>query len=77
MLPPVYLTIEFQTPSTSLVSLDVYNLMGAKITTLLNKVLPSGLHTIDFEKGSLPEGVYFYKLTLGNYSIMRKMLLIK
>jgi len=70
-------TIEFQTLSPSPVSLDVYNLMGAKIATLVNKVLPSGVHSIDFDKGSLPEGVYFYKLQVGNYSIMRKMLLIK
>ena len=69
--------IEFQTPCTAYTSLDVYNHAGAKISTLISKVLPPGSHIIEFDGNSLPSGVYFYKLQAGNYSITGKMVLIR
>ncbi len=70
-------TIQFQTSSNTLVSLDIFDQTGKKITTLVNKVFTSGLHTVDFDGSSLTGGIYFYKLKAENYSVTRKIVLIK
>ncbi len=70
-------TIQFQTSSTESVSLDVFDPTGKKISTLINEVLPSGIHQADFDGSLLPSGIYFYQLKVGNYSTTRKMILKK
>jgi len=70
-------TIQFITSSSAPVSLVVYNQTGTKITTLVNKVLPSGVHNYKIEGSSLPGGIYFYRLTVGTHSATRKMVLVK
>jgi hypothetical protein len=70
-------TIEFQTPSKALVVLDVFDQTGKKITTLVNEELVSGTHQVDFNASSLPAGLYFYQLKVGNYATTRKMILKK
>jgi hypothetical protein len=69
--------IEFHTFSTALVSLKVYNQEGAEIAVLLNRILPEGVHIEDFDGSSLPGGVYFFRLEAGDFSVTRKMVLIK
>ncbi len=70
-------TIQFQTSSTELVVLDVYDQTGRKISTLINSVLPSGVHQVEFNGNSLPEGLYFYQLKVGNSIKTQKMILNK
>lgn len=70
-------TIQFETLSSELVSLDIYNQTGTKITTLVNKILPSGVHRYIFEGSTLPGGIYFYRLTVGTQSATRKMVIMK
>jgi hypothetical protein len=70
-------TIQFQTSSTALVVLDVYDQTGRKVSTLINSVLPAGSHQVDFNGHSLPEGLYFYQLKVGNSLTTRKMVLKK
>jgi hypothetical protein len=70
-------TIQFQTSSTESVSLDVFDPTGKKVSTLINEVLPSGIHKADFDGNLLPAGIYFYQLKVGNYSTTRKMILKK
>lgn len=59
------------------VLLQVYNTLGQKIRTLVNKQLYSGTHEVTFDASNLPSGVYFYRLTSGNYSATKKMLLVR
>ncbi len=68
-------TIRFKTQSNELVALEIFNHAGKKISTLINKELPSGTHQIDFNGTSLPAGLYFYQLKVGNNSTTRKMIL--
>ncbi len=70
-------TIQFQTPSNANISLEVFDQMGRKIITLVNKKLPSGIHHFEFDGAFLPGGFYFYQLKVGDYSTTRKMILIK
>jgi hypothetical protein len=70
-------TIQFQTSSTALVVLDVYDLTGRKVSTLINSELPSGSHQVEFNGSSLPKGLYFYQLKVGTSIATRKMVLKK
>lgn len=70
-------TIQFETSSNAMVSLDVFDQTGRKVTTLINKILPSGTHQANFDGSYLPGGIYFYQLKLGKSSETRKMILVK
>ena len=60
-----------------IVSLKVYDLLGKEVTTLVNEQLQPGSYEVTFDGSNLPSGVYFYKLTAGNYTETMKMLMIK
>jgi 5-hydroxyisourate hydrolase-like protein (transthyretin family) len=59
------------------VKLKVYNILGNEIATLVNNKMQPGIYEVQFNANQLPSGVYFYKLTAGNYSETKKMMLIK
>jgi len=70
-------TIKFSIPVAGLVKLNIYNVLGEKVGTLLNSYLDSGLHEIIFNAENLPSGIYIYTLTAGKFSQNRKMILLK
>ena len=70
-------TIQFQTDSNSLGSLKVFDQTGRKVATLINGVIPSGIHQAEFDGSRLSGGIYFYKLQTGNHSRTGKMILTK
>ena len=69
--------IDFQIPNASLTKVMIYNLAGQEVATLLNEYLPAGMHSIKFNAGNLPSGIYFYQLITENYSSIKKMILMK
>jgi hypothetical protein len=69
--------ISFVIPQRSNVSLKVYNITGTEIATLVNEVKDPGAYSINFNAEKLSSGVYFYKITAGKFSSVRKMILIK
>ncbi|MFA3782357.1 M1 family aminopeptidase [Melioribacteraceae bacterium 4301-Me] len=72
--------IKFTIPSDanmSLTNLTVYDVVGRKVAVLINKNLEAGIYELTFNKTELPSGVYFYKLTVGNYESTKKMILLK
>ncbi len=69
--------ISYQLPVQGKVTLKVYSILGKEITTLVNEEKPAGQHQFMFNASYLPSGVYLYSLKAGNYSEIRKMLLIK
>ena len=69
--------IKYQVASIGRVSLKVYDILGREVITLLNKPMQPGNYEVGFNGSDLPSGVYFYKLTSGQYSQSRKMLLLK
>ncbi|MCK4654989.1 MAG: T9SS type A sorting domain-containing protein [Candidatus Cloacimonetes bacterium] len=75
-------TISYQLPENSEVTLIIYNIKGQKVKTLVNEVLPTGEHSTiwngrDSDGNQVGSGIYFYKLRVGNYQKVKKMLLIK
>ncbi|MCP4633201.1 MAG: T9SS type A sorting domain-containing protein [candidate division Zixibacteria bacterium] len=69
--------ISYTIPGTSEVKLDVYNLLGRKVQTLVNKRQTAGEHKVTWNAGDFSSGIYFYKLTTGDNSLTRKMVLLK
>jgi hypothetical protein len=70
-------TINFTLPQAGKVELAVYNVLGAKILTLVNGDLNAGYHLVKFDATKLCSGIYFYRLTAGNFTDMKKMVLMK
>lgn len=74
-------TITFQIFVRSSVSLIVYDIMGNQVATLLNEEKQAGKYTVNFDASNtgklLSSGIYYYKIRAGNYSEIKKMVLIK
>jgi hypothetical protein len=69
--------IMFSIPKFSYVELNVYDLLGRKVSTLINKELGAGEYKIQFNGSSLPSGVYIYMLQAGSFRDSKKLLLVK
>jgi len=69
--------IRFTIPEESGVNLTVYNFLGQKVVTLVNKELPSGTYNTRFDASKYSSGVYFYTLKTNNYIMTKKMILLK
>jgi hypothetical protein len=63
--------------SLQMVTLKVYDVLGNEIATLVNEDKPAGEYEVEFNGSELTSGIYFYKLTTGEFSQTRKMILIK
>lgn len=70
-------TIVYSLPKSSLVKLEIYDLLGRKIATLVNEEKRSGTYKVTWNAGNIPSGVYFYKISVGGYSKTNKMILLK
>ena len=70
--------IEFQVASPgSRVKLEIFNLLGQKVSTLVDRFMSGGKYSVVFEGENLPSGAYIYRLQSGNGIIYRKMVLVK
>ena len=70
-------SISFDVPTASKVSLEVYNIMGQKVATLVNGNIEAGSHTVIWDAGNYSSGIYFYKLNAGNKIFTKRMTLLK
>jgi immune inhibitor A len=69
--------IAFEIPSTDQVNLSVYDILGRLIDKPVDEVLTAGGHVITWDGSRFPSGIYFYRLTVGNHSITKRMTLAK
>lgn len=69
--------ISFQLPADSEVRLDVFDILGRLIATPVYGRMSSGYHTVNFDASGLHAGIYFYRLTAGEFTETRKMTLVK
>ncbi|MGA9291323.1 MAG: ScyD/ScyE family protein [Ignavibacteriaceae bacterium] len=70
-------TIKFSIPQASFVTLNVYDILGKQITTLVNNEKPAGNYSINFNASNLPSGVYFYRMQAGSFASTKKFVLLK
>jgi hypothetical protein len=69
--------IGYQMPASAFVVLKVFDVLGREVETLANGQQNSGYHSVRLDATNLPNGVYFYKFQSGNYSAIKKLLLLK
>lgn len=70
--------IEYAVPKQSNVRLEVFNLLGQKVATLVDGLKDAGFHSVEFNANGLSSGLYFYRLTAdGNVNFLRKMVLMR
>lgn len=70
-------SIEYSVPSNEFVSLKIYDVLGNEITTLVNEQKEVGKYRVSFNAANLATGVYIYKIQAGNFTQVKKMMLIK
>lgn len=71
-------TISYALPEASDVSIDVFNVLGRKVGSLVNQRKTAGNHTVQFQADNLSSGIYFYTLRVGGRVLKsQRMLLIK
>jgi hypothetical protein len=70
-------TIKYELPKASDVRLAVYDLLGREVSVLVNERRDAGVHEVKFDGDGISNGVYFYRLTAGNFVQTRKLLLLK
>lgn len=70
-------TIRYVLPAAERVQIGVYDVLGRRVATLVDDVMPAGEHQVRFDGEKLASGTYFYRLTTESSTRSRKMLLIK
>jgi hypothetical protein len=69
-------TIGYKIPIKTHINIDIYNVLGQKTTTLLDGVQPPGHHTITWNAADTPSGIYFLQIQTGNYTHIKKVVLL-
>ena len=70
-------TISYSVAKSGPVTIKVYDVLGNEVKTLVNEYRVAGVYSITFDAGRLASGIYFYKLKIGTFSDIKKMILIK
>jgi regulation of enolase protein 1 (concanavalin A-like superfamily) len=69
--------IEFGLPKEGHVLLEVYNILGERVATLVDENMTIGYHTVRFDASSLSSGLYIYRMAAGSTTLVHKMMLVK
>jgi len=73
-----YLTVSYSLPSETTVSISIYNMLGEKVSTLINdRYLTSGFHRVSWDASAFPSGMYFVKIKTSTIIETKKALLLK
>ncbi|NWG28379.1 MAG: T9SS type A sorting domain-containing protein [Ignavibacteriaceae bacterium] len=70
-------TIRYQLPKDGMVTLKVYDILGAEVATLINEEKVAGRYEVNFDASRLASGVYIYSLNINDFVNVRKMVLLK
>ncbi len=69
--------INYSIPKAQMVTLKVYNILGQEVATLVNQEQTAGNYNVTFDASKLTSGVYFYSIKTGNFTSVKKMMLLK
>jgi hypothetical protein len=70
-------TIEFALPKTEFVILNVFNVLGQQVASLVSEKLNPGIHKYQWQAENLPSGLYYCRMRAGEYEQVRKMVLLR
>lgn len=70
-------TISFETARRGRVKIDVFDLLGRKVAALLDKYMPAGRHSIKWDASGRASGIYFIRMTAGDFTKVKKAVMIK
>ena len=70
-------SISYDIPKEGFVKLSIYDMVGREVAVLVNDRKVAGSYRVDFNASGLSSGVYFYKIIAGNFTDIKKMMLIK
>ena len=69
--------IRYALPEEGFVSIEIYNILGRKIETLVSGIQPAGSHSVVWDAEDHPSGAYFYRIKAGEYIESRSCLILK
>jgi len=69
--------INFDLPQDSKVELRIYDMLGREVTTLVNEVRTAGYYTVELNASQFTSGTYFYRLNAGDFSMVKKLVILK
>lgn len=69
--------IKYSIPAKSFVTLKTFNILGKEVETLVSETKNAGEYSIKFNANNLKSGIYFYRISAGQYTSVKKMILLK
>ena len=72
-----FTSINYEIANGNFISIKVFDILGREIETLVNEFKPAGSYKVSFVGNNLPSGIYFYRMKAGNYSEVKKMILLR
>lgn len=69
--------IKFGFPKSGLITLKIYDVLGKEVEELVNKELRAGSYEVEWEASNFPSGIYFYELETEDFTVTKKMVLVK
>jgi hypothetical protein len=69
--------IEFEIQKSSKVTIDVLNILGQTVDTIIEARFPRGRHTVEWTPDGIPSGIYFYRMQTNSFKGTKKLLIIK
>lgn len=69
--------IRFGLPENAITKLIIYDVLGREIETLINSDFGAGYHEVEFNGSNLPSGIYIYRIKAGEFTSVKKMILMK
>ncbi|MFZ4620772.1 MAG: phosphodiester glycosidase family protein [Bacteroidota bacterium] len=70
-------TIQFDIPRTARTTLTVYDILGRAVSTIVDQDINAGRHSVNWDSSHISSGIYFYRLTSGNFVETKKMIVSK
>lgn len=70
-------SIKFSLPKAELVTLKVYDVLGKEVAVLVNEMKQPGFYDVNFNGSNLASGIYFYRIEAGEFTAVKKLMLVK
>ena len=70
-------SIKYQLSTESEVRLNIYDMNGREVATLINDNISAGYHEVSWDASEFSSGIYFYRLTAGDFVDTKKMIFMK